>query len=108
MVQANQLSRLLADILRSHMYVWREDGITTARTKAATTIAFFGTRILTQCIPGLVSGGCAKSKRYAKAADRKRKGYRKPPLRRPVSSTSVWERLSGTDADGEKLEESLL
>ena len=42
------LIRLLADILRSHMYVWREDGITTARTKAATTIAFFGTRILNQ------------------------------------------------------------
>src|SRR5271157_862561 len=72
--------------------------MTTARTKAATTIAFFGTRILTQCIPGLVSGGSAKSKRYAKAADRKRKGYRKPPLRRPVSSTSVWERLAGSDA----------
>src|SRR5271157_4623375 len=47
---------------------------------------------------GLVSGACAKSKRYAKAADRKRKGYRKPPLRRPVSSTSVWERLAGSDA----------
>ena len=44
----NQLSCLLADILRSHMYAWREDGIATARTRAATTIASFGTRILNQ------------------------------------------------------------
>jgi hypothetical protein len=41
MVHANQLSRSLADILRSHMYAWREDGITGAGTRAATTIASF-------------------------------------------------------------------
>src|SRR5271157_5133654 len=54
----------------------REDGITTARTKAATTSASFGTRILTQCIPGLVSGGCAESKRYATGCGLKTRGLR--------------------------------
>ena len=50
--------------------------MTTARTKAATTSASFGTRILTQCIPGLVSGGCAESKRDARECGLKTRGLR--------------------------------
>ena len=50
--------------------------MTTARTKAATTSASFGTRILTQCIPGLVSGGCAESNRDARECGLKTRGLR--------------------------------
>src|SRR5271166_4341431 len=50
--------------------------MTTARTKAATTSASFGTRILTQCIPGLVSGGCAESNRDARECGLKIRGLR--------------------------------
>src|SRR5271166_5109945 len=50
--------------------------MTTARTKAATTSASFGTRILTQCIPGLASGGCAESKRNARECGLKTRGLR--------------------------------
>src|SRR5271165_4198406 len=67
---------LLADKLRSHVYAGRENGMTTARTKAATTSASFGTRILTQCIPGLVSGGSAECKRYAREWGLKTRGLR--------------------------------
>src|SRR5271165_4222174 len=50
--------------------------MTTARTKAATTSASFGTRILTQCIPGPVSGGCAESNRDARECEVKTRGLR--------------------------------
>src|SRR5271165_4822467 len=50
--------------------------MTTARTKAATTSASFGTRILTQCIPGLVCGGCAECKRNARECGLKTRGLR--------------------------------
>src|SRR5271165_6731621 len=50
--------------------------MTTARTKAATTSASFGTRILTQCIPGPVSGGCAESNRDARECGLKTRGLR--------------------------------
>src|SRR5271157_118170 len=50
--------------------------MTTARTKAATTSASFGTRILTRCIPGLVSGGCGESKRNARECGLKTSGLR--------------------------------
>src|SRR5271166_3821788 len=70
------LSCLLADILRSHVEAGRENEMTTARTKAATTSASFGTRILTQCIPGPVSGGCAESNRDARECGLKTRGLR--------------------------------
>src|SRR5271166_6131801 len=50
--------------------------MTTARTKAATTSASFGTRILTQCIPGLVSGGCGEGNRDARECGLKTRGLR--------------------------------
>ena len=61
--------------------------MTTARTKAATTSASFGTRILTQCIPGLVSGGCAESNRDARECGLKTRGLRSTLDWRPVSFT---------------------
>src|SRR5208283_4759065 len=85
---------LLADILRSHVYAGREDGMTTAKTKAATTSASFGTRILTQCIPGLVSGGCAKSKRYATESGLKTRGLRSTLDMEAGKFYRRWERLA--------------
>ena len=67
--------------------------MTTARTKAATTSASFGTRILTQCIPGLVSGGCAESKRDARECGLKTRGLRSTLDWRPVSFTSAGKDL---------------
>ena len=68
--------------------------MTTARTKAATTSASFGTRILTQCIPGLVSGGCAESKRYARECGLKTRGLRSTLDMEAGKFYQRWERLA--------------
>jgi hypothetical protein len=68
--------------------------MTTARTKAATTSASFGTRILTQCIPGLVSGVCAESTRDARECGLKTRGL---PSRLDLEAGKFyqrWERLA--------------
>src|SRR5271166_4221474 len=69
--------------------------MTTARTKAATTSASFGTRILTRCIPGLVSGGCAESKRYATGCGLKTRGLRSGLDMEAGKFYQRWERLAG-------------
>src|SRR5271157_4161100 len=69
--------------------------MTTARTKAATTSASFGTRILTQCIPGLVSGGSAESKRYAKERRLKTRGLRSALDMEAGKFYQRWERTCG-------------
>src|SRR5271165_745426 len=69
--------------------------MTTARTKAATTSASFGTRILTRCIPGLVSGGSAESKRYATGCGLKTRGLRSALDMEAGKFYQRWERLAG-------------
>src|SRR5271157_2906344 len=68
--------------------------MTTARTKAATTSASFGTRILTQCIPGLVSGGSAECKRYAREWGLKTRGLRRTLDMDGGKFYHRWERLA--------------
>src|SRR5271166_6878463 len=68
--------------------------MTTARTKAATTSASFGTRILTQCIPGLVSGGSAECKRYAREWGLKTRGLRSTLDMDGGKFYQGWERLA--------------
>ena len=69
--------------------------MTTARTKAATTSASFGTRILTQCVPGLVSGVSAESKRYARELGLKTRGLRSALDMEAGKFYQRWERLAG-------------
>src|SRR5271166_2610843 len=68
--------------------------MTTARTKAATTSASFGTRILTPCIPRLVSGGCEGSKRYAREWGLKTRGLRSTLELEAGKFYHHWERLA--------------
>src|SRR5664279_1748879 len=68
--------------------------MTTARTKVATTSASFGTRILTQCIPGLVSGGSAGSKRHARECGLKTRGLRSMFELEAGKFYQDWERLA--------------
>src|SRR5271169_4096624 len=68
--------------------------MTTARTKAATTSASFGTRILTQCIPGPVSGGCAESNRDARECGLKTRGLRSTLELEAGKFYRRWERLA--------------
>src|SRR5271166_3056929 len=99
------LSCLLADILRSHVEAGRENEMTTARTKAATTSASFGTRILTQCIPGPVSGGCAESNRDARECGLKTRGLRSTLELEAGKFYRRWERVAGSDENGERVKE---
>ena len=72
--------------------------MTTARTKAATTSASFGTRILTQCIPGPVSGGCAESNRDARECGLKTRGLRSTLELEAGKFYRRWERLADLTA----------
>src|SRR5271166_6503221 len=72
--------------------------MTTAKTKAATTSASFGTRILTQCIPGLVSGGCAESNRDAREYGLKTRGLRSTLELEVGKFYQGWERLADQTA----------